>query len=710
MRIPDGTTNLPPAPKVEKSEPVAPAAKPSAPVESAKAAKSEKADVVDAGEAQSHKAEAMIDAAAGRASVAQAGGFPTEVTTYGGPPGSPPPAGVDPNTRMAPSGAADTTPFFGRGPIDGNEIAFGGVSGAPSMQELDSRIAKYDRNIKELPQWSINDQKLWAMNVVDGTLRKEFVLPTNEQLRDNPMVQRFNVENVAAARDYKVANEFYQMSKNALANGDDAGAKQFYELGLAHDKTASQHVKRNLQWLDIRHDKVNTAMDKHEGELKWMLVNLGMGMGADAYLAGKAFQSLTKGFSAASKLLRLGQGAEQTAKSFGYYEKLAKMDMPEAMQFLKVGEAQAAKELNHARGVVLKDTLSDPAKLARANPEELAKYSGYAMKPEEVKTMVRNLTAAERRAAEAEGLTRDLLGELGGIKEADAFKLQEILQDPVKLANTKATDLIRLSKSTVQLTEADAKLLISNADSMINKSVYDMPLDKAAAYLERMGNADGAKVLKEFYGEVRGHANIVSRAGEVMKNDVLPGLRKMNAEQLMEKYPALTKQQADAVLKDIKSMPENFSFAYHDLLTSAGKTRTDIAAQLGKNASPKTDITLQYAIDRHNNMFAHHGPNDPLSRLESATDFIAALRQNRSYKDGFGWDKVSNIVNEGPKLKTQIQMVRDAAPDPAQAGWNQIMLKEMQNVEKSLGKVPNSNYSVMQDPQNFYTWEFPQAK
>jgi hypothetical protein len=381
------------------------------------------------------------------------------------------------------------------------------------------------------------------------------------------------------------------------------------------------------------------------------------------------------------------------------------MDLPQAMDFLKVGEKQAAVELQHARGQVLKETLSDPAKLAKANPDELAKYSNYAMQPGEVKAMARSLTAAERRAAEAEGLKKAILDELDSVKDTDAFKLQEILGDQVKLANTSAADLMKLSKSNVKLTEADAKLLISNADSLVNKSIYDMPLGKAITYLEKNGGKDQAKLLQDFWDEVRGHANVVHKAGGLMQKEVLPQLRKLSPEQLMEKYPGLSREQAEAVLKDIKSLPKDFSFAYHDLFTRAGKTKTNIAAQLGKDASPQRDITLRYAIDRHNRAFAHHGPTDGLGRLESAIDFIAALRQNRSYKDGFGWDKVNKIVNEGPKLKTQVEMVRDATPDPAQIGWNKIMTQEMRGWDNATSGGKGGLELV--NPQGVFP-EFPQ--
>jgi hypothetical protein len=526
------------------------------------------------------------------------------------------------------------------------------------------------------------------------------------------MVQLFETNNRAAAGYLTASKELLWQSRELLRQGDSAGARQLYDAALGYEKAATQHMSRNEKWLKIRSDKVVDAMDKHATDLVEMGVNVASGMGADAYLAGKVLGVIGKGYQALRELQLAGRGSETAAKSMLECEKIARMDITEARTYLKCGEDKAIRELNGARGKVLETYLSDPEKLKTADPALLEKCAWHTsgageavhLTATEVSLMQKNLAIVgkiDRQAMEAQGVTREILNELQKNGGPEAERLRSLITDPGKLLTCEPKELLRLARDAgVDLTAADAKLLITGADPKLLK----MNLLQAANRLEKVYKApEAAEQLRGFYNETRGHVRAVQESAKVLEKR-LPQWKQLTEEQLVKDY-GMSEQEAKVFQQEVANLPvEDFRPTYHDVLGPGKKTGGDIGTFMSRPGKPGEDPTVGWAIQRHNQTNLHHQPNSPGSRMEHAVDMIAAMRQERVYRpESMPWSGSRNgddirtiIFGGGPKRigsGMPLQKYRDLLPKPAprnvaEGAWKKFMYKEMQTVDDTLLRRP----------------------
>ncbi|MCX6632845.1 MAG: hypothetical protein NTW28_35040 [Candidatus Solibacter sp.] len=630
-------------------------------------------------------------------------------------------APVQPDTPSSPGSEVNLDAMLARERVersgDARTVAYEGPTSAPPLTDVEvgAKIAMVDRRLGSLPQWTEQSMKLFAMKFPSSMFEKQEVhIPTMAELQGHPMVQIFQANNRAAAGDLATSKELFAESRTTLREGDPAGARQLYDVALGYEHAGMKHIARNEKWLKMRADKVVDAMDKHATDLVEMGVNVGSAMGADAYLAGKLLGLMGKGFQALRELRMAARGSETAAKSLLECEKIARMDINEAKLYLKCGDEKAIRELNGARSKVLDTYLSDPQKLKTADAALLEKCSWHGAGGEavhltaaEVGLMQKNLEIVgkiDKQAMEAQGVTREILAELEKNPGAAANRLRDLVTDPGKLLTCEPKELLRLGREAgVDLRAADAKLLITGADPKLMK----MNLLQAANRLEKVyGSPQAAQQLREFYNETRGHVRAVQESAKLLEKR-LPQWKALDQQKLIKDY-GMSAQEAEAFQRDLAHLPvEDFRPTYHDVLGPGKKTGGDIGTFMSRPGKAAEDPTVAWAIQRHNQTSLHHHPNTSGSRMESAIDMIAAMRQERVYrpqsmpwsKGAHGEDIQTIIFGGGPKRLgpgTGLEKYRDLAKpgprNPAEGAWKKFMYKEMQSLDENLLRRPQDMF------------------
>lgn len=546
--------------------------------------------------------------------------------------------------------------------------------------DLGREMSSVRHDLQNLPKWPEPFRQLFVRNTMGLEATPELGVANQ-----HPMVRAFDDHNELASFYLNQAQAAFEASRTSLEEGRPQEALERYQIGLEMQKVARGHIDRNLQWNNLRmqHNMgaLKTCMDSYWDQA---MFTVGGGM------ALSMFQIGYRAFS-------LGQTSSAFTKIFKDPELVAKMT-PKALSEISKDGGRIGITVEEAEQLIY------AAKL----PGQIA-----------------------LKSAQSDALRMTVLTRLAGNTSQAANNLRKVLEDDRNLAGIKVKELEKMSRigegGVALISEEEARILKLGADLRRNQVLDQMNWPNALKSLVASGDRKGAQRLATGIRELQGHHAVVSSGGERI-SQLLPNLKKMAPEELMEemngpkfqraltedylrngqvklasgavrrmtphearlaaeetsKGLALTHDEAEALAAELKGMPDEVHFTYHDLLSRGGKTNTQVARGLALPGSKFSDPIVADRVDLHNIFNDHHHPLAPLSGLkdagvyksESAVDLIAAWRQDRVYKGAYSWQKIDDILMH-PKADDAL------LKDPAMRGWLKLMRLQMYDMEKT---------------------------